>query len=129
MVNETTETEPNAEVASPVDVLVRFNFYTEKAMKDFYEKVYSIDNPSGAYGGIQWKGTDVSIDLHCKCGHLGHYDGDFFYFYECPKCKARYAVGSNVKLIPLTEEQAEYVEKDHIGFKTSDLDDDYVDVQ
>lgn len=38
---------------------------------------------------IQWKGTDVCMDLHCpKCGHHNHYDGFFAYAVECAKCKA-----------------------------------------
>jgi len=71
------------------------------------------------HGWIQWKGTDVCIDLYCKCGHHGHYDGDFLYAFECPACHAKYAVGQNVKLIELgADEVAEY--KDTI--KTCDLD-------
>ena len=58
------------------------------------------------HGWIQWKGTEVCIDLHCICGHHGHFDGDFFYYYQCPACDARYAVGMNVALISLTEQQA-----------------------
>jgi len=72
----------------------------------FYKGVYSQDNPEGnAYGWIQWKGTDVCVDLHCKCGYHDHFDGDFFYYFECPKCHRKYAVGQNIKLIELTEEQ------------------------
>ena len=92
-------------------------------MDDFYNSVYVNDNPAGeAHGWIQWKGTDVCVDMHCKCGHHGHFDGDFLYFYECPACHAKYAVGQNVKLIPLTEEQAKHVETGHVGFKTCDVD-------
>ncbi len=94
-------------------------------MEDFYEAVYSQDNPEGdAHGCIQWKGTDVCIDLHCKCGYHGHFDGDFFYFYECPSCHAKYAVGQNVKLIPLNEEQREHVASNHVGFKTCEYEED-----
>ena len=94
-------------------------------MENFYESVYSGDNPAGeAHGWIQWKGTDVCVDLHCKCGHHGHYDGDFLYFYKCPACGSKYALGQNVKLIPLTEEQAAHVENDHVGFSTCDMDED-----
>lgn len=92
-------------------------------MTDFYEQVYSQDNERGpAHGWIQWKGTNVCIDLHCVCGHHGHFDGDFFYFYECPACNARYAVGQNIKLIPLTDEQAREVLGERNGFKTSTVD-------
>jgi hypothetical protein len=71
----------------------------------FYNEVYDKHDPTpkGPYGWIQWKGTDVCIDLHCACGYHGHVDTDFFYFYQCPSCKAKYAVGQNVALIPLSE--------------------------
>jgi len=93
-------------------------------MSDFYEEVYSQDNPEGeAHGSVQWKGTDVCIDLYCKCGYHGHFDGSFLYHYECPKCHTKYAVGSNVKLIPLTPEQAQEVEK-HNGFLTCELEEE-----
>jgi hypothetical protein len=58
-----------------------------------------------AYGWIQWKGTEVCIDLHCPCGITGHIDADFFYFYEC-RCGQRYGVGCYVKLVPLTKEES-----------------------
>ena len=40
-------------------------------------------NPSG---WIQWKGTDVCIDIHCSCGGHSHYDGEFMYLVKCPYC-------------------------------------------
>lgn len=60
-----------------------------------------VDGPSG---WIQWKGTDVCIDLHCACGSASHYHGDFLYYYECSQCHRRYAVGQTVKLIELTSD-------------------------
>jgi hypothetical protein len=88
-------------------------------MSNHYDEVYSQDFDTGdtPHGWIQWKGTDVCIDLHCECGHHGHHDGDFFYYYECPSCGRKYAVGQNVKLIELTSKQA----ADAAGrFRTSD---------
>ena len=71
-----------------------------------YEKVYSRDNPqTDSYGWIQWKGTDVCIDLHCICGNFGHLDGDFFYGWRCSECGQHYAVGQTIKMIPLTSEE------------------------
>lgn len=79
-------------------------------MSEFYEAVYSQDNPEGkSHGWIQWKGTNVCIDLYCECGEHGHVDEEFFYYYQC-KCGRKYAVGQNVKLIPLTPEQVAHVE-------------------
>ncbi len=91
--------------------------------KDVYEKQ---DNPKGeAHGWIQWKGTQVCIDLYCKCGYPGHVDTEFFYHYECPKCNQKYAVGQNVKLIPLNEEQVKYVtSRNKDTFQTCDLEDE-----
>ena len=83
---------------------------TGDRMMDFYKAVYGQDHPQdGPHGWIQWKGTDVCIDLYCACGHHGHFDGDFLYYFECPACNAKYAVGQVVKLIPLTAKQAAHV--------------------
>jgi len=57
---------------------------------------------------IQWKGTEVCMDIHCICGANDHIDQDFFYSYQCPVCKRKFAVGANIKLIELTEEEKEY---------------------
>ena len=86
-------------------------------MDDFYERVDSQDHPKvNAYGAIQWKGTEVCIDLECSCGHQWHYDGWFSRsYFRCPKCGAGYAVGRIVKLIPLTAEDSAQVE-DSVGF-------------
>lgn len=87
---------------------------------DIYNRKQKEDFPIEGipYGAIQWKGTNVCMDLYCECGHHGHVDDDFFYYYECPKCHAKYAVGERIKLIPLTEEEVEYAIKG-VGFKTS----------
>lgn len=78
---------------------------------EFYDSVYMHDQPVGrAHGFIQWKGTDVCIDLRCECGYHGHYDGLSLYFYRCPACLAGYALGQIVAMIRLNEDQVEYVE-------------------
>jgi hypothetical protein len=89
-----------------------------------YDAIYSQDyggrTPEGSHGWIQWKGTDVCIDVRCACGHSGHIDGDFFYYYRCPSCQALYAVGQNIKLIALTAEQAADAERRSEGAIHSD---------
>jgi hypothetical protein len=70
---------------------------------------------------IQWKGTDVCCDFKCLCGYHGHFDGDFFYFTQCPACSRVYGVGQNVKLHLLTDEEAALI-KDRI--KTQALEED-----
>jgi len=49
-------------------------------------------------GWIQWKGTDVCMDIHCGCGAIDHVDGDFAYFVQCEYCGRIYEVSSSVKL-------------------------------
>lgn len=98
---------------------------SKKTQHDFYNEVYSQDNPStNPHGWIQWKGTDVCMDLYCSCGHHGHVDCDFFYYYECPKCKEIFAVGQNVRLIPLNEEQKEHAKEYGCEPRTCELDKD-----
>ena len=91
--------------------------------RDFYKEIYGqeAEIAEHPHGWIQWKGTEICIDLYCECGHHGHYDGEFFYNYECPACHKKYAVGQNVKLIPLTQDQIQHVGE---NFKTADLDDE-----
>lgn len=55
-------------------------------------------------GWIQWKGTDVCIDLHCQCGELLHFDGDFLYHFKCGECGQVYQVGAFVKLYAIDHE-------------------------
>lgn len=38
------------------------------------------------HGWIQWKGTNVCMDVHCACGELTHFDGDFLYHVKCGAC-------------------------------------------
>ena len=47
---------------------------------------------------IQWKGTDVCADIHCSCGELSHFDGDFMYFIRCPYCQKVWEVGTHIRL-------------------------------
>jgi hypothetical protein len=55
------------------------------------------------HGWIQWKGTDVCMDIHCKCGYLSHVDADFAYFVRCPECETVYQCNGHVELIEITE--------------------------
>lgn len=78
-----------------------------------YDAIYAqdVDVTGKPNGWIQWKGTNVCIDLRCSCGSHRHFDGEFFYHYECASCGRKYAVGQNILLIPLTEEQASRIDR------------------
>lgn len=58
---------------------------------------------SGPHAWIQWKGTDVCMDVHCSCGAHSHIDADFTYFVECPACGQVFAMCANVRMIPVAE--------------------------
>lgn len=47
---------------------------------------------------IQWKGTEVCCDIHCKCGAHLHFDGDFLYAFRCGACGQLYETGSHVPI-------------------------------
>jgi hypothetical protein len=83
-----------------------------------YETIYSNDNPeSPAYAWIQWKGTDICMDIHCICGTHGHFDGDFAYSLKCIDCGREYATGQNIKLIPLDSVELKSANGIHFDYK------------
>ncbi len=57
------------------------------------------------HGWIQWKGTNVCIDIHCECGELSHYDGEFMYVIQCPACNRKYFANGNIELIEIEDPQ------------------------
>lgn len=56
------------------------------------------------HGWVQWKGTDVCMDVHCKCGALLHIDSDFVYNVKCIHCNTVYMCNGHIELIELEEE-------------------------
>ena len=62
-------------------------------------------NKEKPYGWIQWKGTNVCIDIHCVCGESVHFDGDFMYFIKCPYCNRIYECDGNIKLTEKNEDE------------------------
>lgn len=64
----------------------------------------------GPHGWIQWKGTNVCMDVHCACGELTHVDADFAYVIKCGACGRMYGTGMNVVLVEIpTERRDEYL--------------------
>lgn len=76
---------------------------------EFFKRLTAETELEGPHGWIQWKGTNVCIDLRCKCGHLGHVDDEFFYGYQCPACGTKYHVGAYVKLVEALPGEEEHV--------------------
>lgn len=59
----------------------------------------SFDTKNDPHGWIQFKGTDLCMDVYCKCGYHSHIDDVFVYFYKCPKCKTIFELNGHVQLI------------------------------
>jgi hypothetical protein len=62
------------------------------------------------HGWVQWKGTQVCMDVHCKCGELTHVDAEFCYHVKCGKCGTVYMVNGHVELIELESEPEHQVQ-------------------
>jgi len=54
------------------------------------------------HGSIQWKGTEVCMDINCICGHQSHIDAEFLYYVQCPECKKVYSLNGHIELIEIT---------------------------
>lgn len=55
------------------------------------------------HGWIQWKGTDVCMDIYCECSEHFHIDDTFAYHVQCPICKRVYFCNGHIELIKLEE--------------------------
>lgn len=52
---------------------------------------------------IQWKGTDVCLDFHCKCGEHHHVDAAFVYGLKCGSCGQVYTMPTTIALKPVDD--------------------------
>lgn len=53
------------------------------------------------HGWIQWKGTNVCMDVHCECGETSHLDAEFAYHVQCPHCGRVYFCNGHIELIEI----------------------------
>lgn len=72
--------------------------------KDFDEAYKMTDSHDDKYACVQWKGTDVCMDIACDCGESFHVDGMFAYSVKCPDCGNVYFLNPNIELIKLENE-------------------------
>lgn len=64
------------------------------------------------HGWMQWKGTDVCMDVYCKCGSHLHFDDFFCYHVKCLDCGTVYMCNGHIELIELEEEPSDCVKED-----------------
>lgn len=56
------------------------------------------------HGWIQWKGTNVCMDVHCACDAVTHVDATFCYYVKCSVCGRVYFCNGHIEFIELEEE-------------------------
>ena len=64
------------------------------------------------YGWIQWKGTDVCIDIWCKCGAVMHFDGSFMYYVQCLYCHQIWEMDGHIQMHPMSFDPGNVVQLD-----------------
>ena len=81
----------------------------------------AFDTEKDAHAWVQWKGTDVCLDVRCACGFLGHIDADFVYYVKCPRCQKTYECNGHIELIEVDASAAdvdiEPLEEDGVSWK------------
>lgn len=58
------------------------------------------DVRTGPHAWIQWKGTNVCMDIRCSCGVLSHVDADFAYYVTCGACGKTWVMCATIKMLP-----------------------------
>jgi hypothetical protein len=61
------------------------------------------------HGMVQWKGTNVCMDVYCKCGQHTHFDGYFANNLKCPHCGTVYYCSPNIEFIEMEEQPQHFV--------------------
>lgn len=80
------------------------NMNQGKKVKDFDATWAVQEQYEGVpHGWVQWKGTDVCMDVWCKCGAHHHIDAAFAYHVKCATCGTVYCCNGHIELIELEE--------------------------
>lgn len=64
-------------------------------------RTFQPEKTGAPHGWIQWKGTEVCMDFHCKCGAHGHLDAEFAYYVKCGACGQIYEMSGHVEAQPI----------------------------
>lgn len=62
---------------------------------------------------IQWKGSEICMDVRCECGAFGHLDASHTYYVRCAHCGRTYKVNPHVQLVEVQKEDEEAVAEMH----------------
>lgn len=58
------------------------------------------------YGHINWVYTNMCVSIHCECGKVSHYDGNFMHGIQCSYCKRIYHASPRIQLAKVEVEYA-----------------------
>lgn len=72
------------------------------------------------HGWIQWKGTRVCMDFHCRCGAHGHVDAGFAYTVQCQECGQQYELSGFVEAHPIGPDDEMFSSEPAISFVDED---------
>ena len=64
-----------------------------------------VTEPDANRAFIQWKGSDVTMEVECLCGESFAKTGEFAYQADCPHCCRHYQVDSHMRISNATPEQ------------------------
>jgi hypothetical protein len=69
-----------------------------KNRDDAWNKQYKFDRPCA---WVQWKGTDVCMDISCDCGESWHLDSIGAYYVKCSACGKIFFCNGHIQLIEI----------------------------
>ena len=92
--------------SDPGKVLGFANRLDPQALLEFTQRH---PKPDGGDAFIQWKGTDVCMDVFLPCGCTPHIDGDGGWFVRCD-CGRVWQLGTRVEVTPVPEDQAAQID-------------------
>lgn len=70
---------------------------------------------SGPHGWIQFKGSNLCMDVHCVCGELTHIDADFLYHVKCGVCSRVYELSGFIEFKEVPESDCAEGECYHVS--------------
>lgn len=85
------------------------------------DAIEDAQHPGEPWTFIQWKGTNLCMDLRCTCGTHSHYDGYYMYYIRCADCGQVYMLGSRITCVPVTHDERAWLTQENIIIK-DDID-------
>ena len=64
--------------------------------------------PTEAHVFLQFKNTDICIDIYCTCGEQCHYDGYFARFVKCAYCGQMWIIPHLIPITVMTSDHPDY---------------------